>query len=168
MTRFLLLLLLLVALSPSPAGADALIVPGMRINGAYMQQPESLVVRGWGQPDEKESRGEELTLYRNKRHSTIFYIKEGSLVGVETFSDRFKTESGVKVGISRQEVVSAFGAPIDQENYSFTCLDGVTRDFYSFVYKGEGIGFSFNPETHKVVSIFVFPVGKFSQVRHQQ
>jgi hypothetical protein len=149
------------------AQADALIVPGVRINGAFMAQPLEVVVKAWGEPDTKESRGDDVLVLMNKRYNSIFYVQEGRLVGVETFSDRFKTESGLKVGSYRQEVVSTLGAPIDQENYSFTCVDGVTRDLYSFVYKGMGIGFSFHPDTHRVVSIFVFAVGKYNTIKHQ-
>lgn len=160
-------ILLFLTVLPGIAQADALIVPGVRLNGAFMEQPHEVVVKAWGEPDAKDSRGEDLLILTIKRYNSFFYVKEGRLAGVETFSDRFKTASGIKVGSHRQEVVSAFGAPIDQENYTMTCPDGVTRDFYSFVYKGEGIGFSFNPETHRVVSIFVFAVGKYNVVKHQ-
>ncbi len=167
MKRIIAVIFFLLMFFPSSAGADALIVPGVRINGAFMAQPLEVVVKAWGEPDSKESRGDDVLVLMNKRYNSMFYVQEGRLVGVETFSDRFKTGSGLKVGISRQEVVSILGAPIDQENYSFTCVDGVTRDLYSFVYKGMGIGFSFHPDTHRVVSIFVFAVGKYNAIKHQ-
>jgi len=166
MGRIIVSILFFLALLSCHAMADALIVPGVRLNGAFMEQPLEVLIKAWGEPDAKDSRGEDVLVLTVKRYNSFFYVKEGRLAGVETFSDRFKTGSGVKVGSHRQEVVSAFGAPIDQENYTLTCPDGVTRDLYSFVYKGEGIGFAFNPETHRVVSIFVFAVGKYNVVRH--
>jgi hypothetical protein len=167
MARNVVIGVLLFFIIQSSVWADALIVPGTRLSSAFMNQPMDLVLRSWGEPDEKEGRGEKMTVMRNKRYLTVFYEKEGVLGGIETFSSRFNTSSGIKVGSFRQDVVNAFGNPVDQENYSFFCFDGVTRDFYSFVYKSEGIGFSFNPETHRVTSIFVFPLGGYLNVSHQ-
>jgi hypothetical protein len=163
----LLLMVLFFYFLPAALWADSLILPGERIDGAYMNMPFEIVQKGWGPADEKEEVNGGIKIHKNKRYLTMLYEKEGLLVMLETFSSSFKTQSGIKVGSHRQDVTNSFGAPIDQENYSFICFDGQRRDLYSLIYKGEGIGFSFDPSTHKVYSIFVFPVGRYINVLHQ-
>ena len=141
--------------------ADNLIKPGIRIDGAYMDMNFDLILRGWGQPDEKQEVSGGMTIYKNKKYQTIFYVIEGKLAMIETFSSSFKTDSGIKVGSQRLDLTDRLGAPLDQENYSFTFPDGSTRDLYALIYKGIGIGFSFDPYSNKVLSVFVFPVGKY-------
>ncbi len=154
----------LLLITHSPLWADNLIEPGVRIDGTYMTMDYSLVQRGWGVAESKEELAEGLTLYRNIRYLTIFYVKGSSLGMVETFSSSFKTTAGIKVGSTRYDVVAAYGAPLDQENYSFTGFDGVKRDLYSLLYKGLGIGFSFDPQTQIVQSIMVFPSGNYIDI----
>lgn len=161
---FLLLFLCIVS---SYAGADALIVPGARIDGAFMDMDYYMIQRGWGSADEESAMGDEIKIYKNKRHSTIFYVQGSKLAMVETFSSQFKTEAGIKVGSHRQDVVNAYGSPIDEEHYTFTCLDGKQRTLYCQFYKGDGIGFSYDPETHKVYSIIIFRPGRYLEGMRQ-
>jgi hypothetical protein len=152
---------------PGGVRADSLIVPGERVNGAFMDMPFEIILKGWGPAEDKEELTGGITIHKNKRYLTMLYEKDGVLAMVETFSSSFRLKSGIKVGSHRQDVTNSLGAPIDQENYSFLCFDGQRRDLYSLIYRGEGIGFSFDPATHKVYSIFVFPVGRYINVLHQ-
>lgn len=142
------------------AYADTLIVPSQRIDGAFITMDYYIIQKGWGLADET-LKIEELTIFKNKRYLTIFYVQGDKLAMVETFSSQFKTESGIKVGSHRQDVVKAYGGPIDEETYTYTCLDGKQRNLYCQLYIGDGIGFTYDPETHKVLSIIVFPSGKY-------
>jgi len=149
----------------SSACADNLIEPGVRIDGIFFNMDYSLVQRGWGTAEQKEELANGVTLYKNVRYLTIFYVKDDRLAMVETFSRSFKTTAGIKVGVStRFDVAAAYGAPLDQENYSFTGFDGTKRDLYSLIYKSLGIGFSFDPESQIVQSIIVFPSAKYVDI----
>lgn len=161
---FLFVTAVMLLIACSAAWADSLIEPGVRINGTYMNMDYSLVQKGWGVAEVKEELADGLTLYRNTRYLTIFYVKGSSLAMVETFSKSFKTTAGIKVGSSRFDVTAEYGAPLDQENYSFTGFDGVKRDLYSLLYKSKGIGFSFDPETNTVQSILVFPSARYVDI----
>jgi hypothetical protein len=94
-------------------------------------------------------------------------VKQDKLAMVETFSSSFKTESGLKVGSHRQDVVNALGSPIDEENFSYICPDGKQRSLYCQIYAGDGIAFSYEPETHQVYSILVFISGNYIRGVHQ-
>lgn len=161
---FLFITAVILLITCSPMWADNLIEPGVRINGTFMNMDYSLVQKGWGVAEVKEELADEVTLYRNTRYLTIFYVKGSSLAMVETFSKSFKTTAGIKVGSSRFDVTAAYGTPLDQENYSFTGFDGVKRDLYSLIYKSKGIGFSFDPESQIVQSILVFPSAKYIDI----
>lgn len=154
-------LLLFFFITSSKAYSDNLILPGVRINGAYMDMNFDIIQKGWGVPDSKQEQDGGVSIYRNKKYQTIFYVVEGKLAMVETFSSSFRTQSGIKVGSQRLDLTDKLGAPMTQENYPFTCFDGSSKDLYALVYKGDGIGFSFDPSSNKVFSIFVFPAGKY-------
>ena len=143
---------------------DNLILPGTRMDGAFIGMNYSVISKAWGPADESAETGDGLTAYKSKKYLTVFYVKDGALSMVETFSSSFITESGIKVGSHRQDVSNAYGAPLSQENYTLACFDGKNRDLYMLLYTGEGIGFSFDSVTHKVFSIIVFPGGKFIDI----
>ncbi|MDQ7822835.1 MAG: hypothetical protein RDV48_08590 [Candidatus Eremiobacteraeota bacterium] len=150
-----------------PACADSLAVPGVRLNGAYMDMLYEVVMKGWGPPDAKDELADGLTVYRHKRYLTLFGVMEGKVALAETFSGSFSTDKGIKTGSHRTDVEKAYGSPIDQENYTFTYFDGSGLPLYSLIYKGDGIGFSFDPQTHRVRSLFVFPAGVYPKLIHQ-
>jgi len=151
----------------SNAAADTLIIPGQRINAAFINMDYYIIQKGWGAADEKLELADDLVIYKNKRYLTFFYVKDGKLAMVETFSPGFKTESGIKIGSHRQEVMNSYGSPIDEENLTFTCPDGKVRSLYCQIYAQIGIGFSYDFQTHTVYSIIVFPPGNYLRGVHQ-
>ena len=159
-----LLLVLAIVIAASMADADTLAVPGQRIDGAYLNLDYYLVQKTWGQADDAKEMDGGVTVYRNRRYLTIFYVMQGKVATIETFSTQFKTESGIKVGAHRRDVQTAYGSPDDQADYVFSGFDERARNLYCQLYSGEGIGFSYDPGTHIVYSILIFPSGGFLNV----
>ena len=140
---------------PAPAAAAAAnpakgqIVPGKSVGSISLGMSEPDVVRAWGPPERTEQSPDGVALYDyGEKQGVGVFVAGNRVTQIMVITPEWMTTNGLKVGVTRPEVMAFFGRP-DAE------FRGDARDEYRFWYKRQGLVFTFRDRT--VAGITVVP-----------